>query len=375
MCPFVCDSGACRSATNVTPEIYQACNDTAPPLTPPSGAGVAVGDGPQIECTPDCGDGSTTVIAAGGTIDQGSGPGLAWFCLSRIDLPSDVTVDATIDTDALLLFSDGPVTIAGDVDAEGGGSVFSIGGSGGPGAENGATIFGETAGIDGSGACPGLGGSRVGPQLDRAAGGGGGGGFGSTGGAGGNGRNPGDDVTAPGGAGGGTCGAAELSPLVGGSGGGTGGDGTCGSGGACAGGGGGGGGAIQIASRVSIALSGDIDADGGDGGSAFSQEGGGGGGGSGGAILLEAPIVTVNDDGELSVEGGDGADAGAGNGGNGASSGQAAGDPGADAQSASEGGAGGGGGAGRVRINSAGGVTTCGSFVTPTAACTAGALN
>jgi hypothetical protein len=50
------------------------------------------------------------------------------------------------------------------------------------------------------------------------------------------------------------------------------------------------------------------------------------------------------------------------------------GSDGASYMSAGQGGSGGGGGGGRIRINTPGAAVACGSFASPTAICTSGAL-
>lgn len=95
--------------------------------------------------------------------------------------------------------------------------------------------------------------------------------------------------------GGSAYGSVLAVPLIGGSGGGGAGWGAADR----SGGGGAGGGALLIVSDVSIAVAGEIHADGGDGG---ASAGVGGGGGSGGAIRLVAP--TVSGVGTLRAQGG-----------------------------------------------------------------------
>ncbi|MCB9563003.1 MAG: hypothetical protein H6708_21570 [Kofleriaceae bacterium] len=149
--------------------------------------------------------------------------------------------------------------------------------------------------VDGPGAASG---ACQGSDANAASfpGGGGGGGNSLVGGAGGESNN---------GASAGAVGGAphvdvDLDPLVGGCDGGR----SIVTGSVCTSGGGGGGGALQIVSRVEIALtgSGSIDASGGGGITAMhgatcpasgNSTRGGGGGGSGGMVLLEAPQVRL----------------------------------------------------------------------------------
>ncbi|HEX3759416.1 MAG TPA: hypothetical protein VHW23_11955, partial [Kofleriaceae bacterium] len=154
-----------------------------------------------------------------------------------------------------------------------------------------------------------------------------------------------------------------------------------------------GGGALQVSSRtkITVAVSGVIDAGGG-GGEAFVV---GGGGGSGGGILLEAAVVTVN--GVLAANGGGGAcgaasgedgrttaraggsglaalggvcsEASQGNGGNGGTKDAAprAGAAGTAASGIVVGG-GGGGSVGRIRVNTrTGAFSPAGSLISPAA--------
>jgi len=82
-----------------------------------------------------------------------------------------------------------------------------------------------------------------------------------------------------------------------------------GSGGRTSGGGGGsGGGGIELAARVSISVTGQINAggQGGEGGGRFQQKGGGGGGGSGGIISLDAAAITLAPTAMIAANGGGG---------------------------------------------------------------------
>jgi hypothetical protein len=183
-----------------------------------------------------------------------------------------------------------------------------------------------------------------------AVSGAGGGANATNGGRGGNGASLGGD-------GGTATGTASLVPLRGGCGGGAtngpdGEDGVVGRGG----------GAVQIASRETIVLEGNIDVRGGNGEADHYRQHAGfyvTGGGAGGGILLEAPTVTLKDNAQLIARGGNGAAlcdttsvfCGAGGlGATAASTAQAGGDASCDSMHFLSAGAG-GGGLGRVRIN------------------------
>jgi hypothetical protein len=372
-CDFTCAAGACVLASNVPADAVAACTGTAPRLAPVAGATVTLSasGGTHLECEPDCGDAGVTRIAAAGSV--AGTPGLAYFCLSSIALPSGVTLGrpASGGPEAAIAFVvDGNVEIAGDIDFNGGAGVASttVGGGAGlgaPGGFNGAGLS-DGAGKPGSGPCPGQGGENKGSSSHWIGGGGGGGGGASMGGGGGAGRCTSGDHNAAGRSGGGMCGTEALSPLVGGSGGGSGGDGTVNVQQGWAGGGGGG--ALQISSRTRIAVTGALRAAGG-AGYGNSALDGGGGGGAGGALLLEAPALALT--GALVVDGGKGGTGGAGAGGLGATgaSGPATG---ASQTANGQSGSGGGGAGGRIRLNSIG--ATCPPTASPAASCTAGAL-
>jgi hypothetical protein len=370
-CPLSCEEDHCTAASNIAVADQLTCEPGAPALVADAGAIIVVngaGDG-TIDCS-SCG-GAPLSIPATGVVEQGD-TDLAWFCLSAIDLPPGVslTVSPAVTT-SLAFFVDGEVTIDGDIDASGGAAIAIAAGVGGPGGGTGGPAS-AVEGIAGSGPCAGDGGSRAGTIGDHGSGGGGGGGHFGAGGDGGDGNNPSNDATAAGGAGGASgCGAEDLVPLVGGSGGGSGSDGSCGE---CSWPGGGGGGAIQIASRMRIAIGGSVSASGGAGfGSVdgFNGRGGAGGGGAGGAILLEAPLLALT--GQLRVDGGHGGVSGAGNGAAGASAGTMDGRNAPDADAAGEGGPGGGGGGGRIRLDTPTTVV-CSEVATPRNSCTAGDL-
>ncbi len=371
-CPLSCEEDDhCTAASNIALEDQLACEAGAPALVADTGATVVVnggGDG-QIDCS-SCG-GAPLSIPATGVVEQGD-TDLVWFCLGAIDLPAGVelTVNPAVPR-SLAFLVDGDVTIDGDIDAGGASATAIAAGAGGPGGAAGGPAS-AVEGIAGSGPCAGSGGSRAGTTADHGSGGGGGGGHFGAGGDGGDGRNPSNDATGAGGAGGADgCGVEGLVPLVGGSGGGSGSDGSCG---ACSWPGGGGGGAIQIASRLRIAIGGFVGASGGDGfGSveATSGRGGAGGGGAGGAILLEAPVLALT--GQLRVDGGDGGISGAGNGAAGAAGAAMDGGDAPDGNAAGEGGAGGGGGGGRIRLNTPM-TMVCSELATPRNSCTWGDL-
>jgi hypothetical protein len=370
VCDFTCVAGTCVDASNVGAAAVAACEGIdARPLTPVSGS-VTITE-PLINqikliCSDGCGgEDEIDAIRIPGTPGT---PGVAWFCLSTVDIPAGVPIRVPPSggpSESIIFVVDGSVAIAGALGFDGFPGNGTMAGEGAPGGDDGAPHT-AVVGLPGGGTCGGSGGARAGGAGDLAAGAGGGGGYATIGGAGGDGRNPNDSFSATGGGGGGVCGTEDLVPLVGGSGGGGGSDGTCGS--DCGWPGGGGGGAIQISSRVSIAISGTIRARGGDGygvDATASGEGGGGGGGAGGAILLEAPAISVS--GALVVDGGDGGASLAGAGGAGATAltGPTAG---ASGDSNSEGGAGGGGSGGRIRIRA--GTPTCPATASPVASCT-----
>lgn len=365
-CDFTCSAGACVVASNVAIDDVAGCGSTAPALAPPPGATVTLSaaGGDHIDCMPDCGNGVTR-------IDRSAvADGLAWFCLASIDLPGDVTLGLPATggpAESIAFIVDGAVDIAGQIDLDGGSaSSATAGGVGAPGAFDGANLT-SSDNADGQGPCKGKGGHHSGTSDHWIGGGGGGGGLLTAGAAGGGGECTHSDHTATGGdASTASCGTPELIPLVGGSGGGAGGDATTGVSHGWAGGGGGG--ALQISSRVSISVTGAIHARGGDGYGEMSVDGGGGGG-AGGAILLEAPALSLS--GMLIVDGGNGGPSGSGPGGNGATGGNLA-TGGASFAQAGQGGSGGGGGAGLIRLNAVN--ATCGGGVSPTAACTTGAL-
>lgn len=368
ICAFACAAGECAGASNVPTTDVATCDATAPRLAPTSGALTLTAPAGQIKvtCSAGCGDGLTEVTA---TRIAGA-PGLGWFCLRALELPASVklTIPASGGpAEAIAFVVDGPVTIDGVIDVSGKPATMGAAGEGAPGAGDGGGPAGDNGdpGHPGAGPGGGSGGAVTGGVNDFAAGGGGGGGFATSAAAGGGGRSP-NGGTAAGGAGGPAAGGPDLALLIGGGGGGGGGDGSCGA--ACGWAGGGGGGAIQISSRASISIGGELRARGGDGYGIAGSGGGAGGGGAGGAFLLEAPAIAVN--GTIVVDGGDGGAAG-GAGGAGASGANTAA-PGATATGNRQGGAGGGGAGGRVRIRAV--TPSCGAAVSPAASCTTGAL-
>ncbi len=372
VCDFTCSAGACVVASNVAIADVAMCGSNAPVLAPPSGATVTMAtDGTtHLECTPDCGGGVTRIDRT--NVITTVQPNVAWFCLSRLSLDAGVTMTAdpaSPATSALVFIVDGPVAIAGTLAADGASATNAVpGAKGGPGGFAGADLTSSSK-SDGHGPCPGKGGDHDGPNIgDHWIGGGGGGGGNATAGAnGGTGKCVNGDHTGnPRGASNMACSMPTLIPLVGGSGGGAGGDATVNVQQGWAGGGGGG--AIEIASRVSITVTGTLAARGGAGYGENSVDGGGGGG-AGGSLLLEAPSLSLG--GMLVVDGGAGGSAGAGAGGAGASGASPAG-TGTSFAANGQGGSGGGGGAGRIRINATS--ATCPATVSPAGSCTSGAL-
>lgn len=361
VCDFTCVGGACIDASNVPASEVAACDDTAPPLAPTTGSVTLTAPGGQIKltCSDGCGDGRDEILA---TKLAGS-PGLGWFCLRSLDLPAGVTMGIPTSggpAEAIAFVVDGAISIAGNIGVDGKPATMGAAGEGAPGAGDGGGPAADNGGTGnlGAGSGGGLGGNVAGGVNNFAAGGGGGGGHGVDGGPGGGGQSP-MGTTTTGGAGGPMF--DGLSPLIGGGGGGGGGDGSCG--GACGWPGGGGGGAIQLSSRASIAISGQLRARGGDGFGLAGNAGGAGGGGAGGTFVLEAPTITLA--GTVTVDGGNGGPSGGGNGGAGAT-GASSPTPGATGNANSEGGAGGGGAGGRVSVRAA--AASCGT-VSPQAAC------
>ena len=369
VCDFTCSAGSCVVASNIAISDVAMCGSNAAVLAPPPGATVTMAtDGTtHLECSPDCGGGVTRIDRT--NVITNVQPNVAWFCLSQLSLAAGVTMtaDPAIPaTSALVFVVDGPVTIAGTLALDGAAATSAVpGAKGGPGGFAGADLT-SSNNSDGHGPCAGKGGDHSGSSDHWAGGGGGGGGNATAGAGGGNGRCKNGDHTGNGrGASNASCSVASLIPLVGGSGGGAGGDATINVQQGWAGGGGGG--AIEIASRVSITITGALTARGGAGYGENSVDGGGGGG-AGGSLLLEAPALSLP--GLLVVDGGAGGSAGAGPGGTGAT-GMTGAASGVTFAANGQGGRGGGGGAGRIRLN---GNSACPSTVSPAGACTSGGL-
>ena len=371
-CDFTCSQGSCVVASNIAIADVAMCGSNAPVLAPPPGATVTLAtDGTtHLECSPDCGNGVTRIDRT--NVITNVQPNVAWFCLSQLSITADVAVTADPQspaTSALVFIVDGPVTIAGSFAADGATATSAVpGGKGGPGGFAGSDLTGSSN-SDGHGPCAGKGGDHDGPTFaDHWIGGGGGGGGNATAGAnGGSGKCVNGDHTGnPRGASSAGCSVASLIPLVGGSGGGAGGDATVNVQQGWAGGGGGG--AIEIASRVSITITGALTSRGGAGYGENSVDGGGGGG-AGGSLLLEAPSLSLS--GMLVVDGGAGGSSGAGAGGTGASNAVPAA-TGKSFAADGQGGSGGGGGAGRIRLNA--GNAACPATVSPAGSCSTGVL-
>jgi hypothetical protein len=213
------------------------------------------------------------------------------FNFTTINVPAGVTVKFTRNAanTPVTLLATGAVTIAGTIDVSGsaglagllGTSVVQNAGAGGPGGfdgGNGTNALVTSAGGSGLGPGGGLGSA---PVVYYPSGGGGGG-YAT---AGGNGSGELPSVGGP------AYGTPTLLPLIGGSGG-AGGSNRFGATGA---GGGGGGGALYIASSGTITLTGALLARGGAGGTGtncwYTIEWGTGGGGSGGALRLSATAL------------------------------------------------------------------------------------
>ncbi len=248
-------------------------------------------------------------------LDSANGP----FQYTSLHIPEGVTVAASGDAPLEILVQgealvEGLISVAGGdgdhaLGVDGGNAPLGgLGSAGGAHGGNGAA-GGLEEGLDGSGT--GLGTGGVSTAVVTFVSPGGGGGFGALGA---------DGMAFNGGAagtGGADYGSSDLDVVEGGSGGGGGGPydrtpGNPGGGGnglvdsddAPGAGGGGGGGAIALRAGGAITVSGQIDADGGNGG--IGDFSGGGGGGSGGAILLETAAKLTLAEGILSARGGKG---------------------------------------------------------------------
>ena len=184
---------------------------------------------------------------------------------------------------ALIILARNTITIAGEIDADGGRPADPT--QAGPGA--GAGAVGATP----AGGC-GFGLNGQFDSTNQHAGGGAGGSFGGKGGDGG------DNL---GGIAANVCTDLLTLKLQGGSGGGRGGNPND------SGNGGGGGGAIQFTAGVSLSVSGLLHA-GGAGGQSSLIKGGGGGAGAGGGFLFEAPAVNVLATAIIVTNGGGGGD-------------------------------------------------------------------
>ena len=282
-CPLGC-SDAAEKCVDVDPSngVAQYLDMAA---TDPDAPDLVLGEGSSI-------DTDTGIAFDGGASVEVPSVDLGAFRVFMVKTLSITGTTKVTGGDAIIIVSDGDVSIAAILDVSA--DKQTNGPGGGPGT------------CDGSNASSGAG----------LAGGAGGAGNAETGGAGGSGNGG----NGPGGLGGPSLTDLDLEPLRGGCEGGQGvvvGD-------SCASGFGGGGGGIQIVSRTRIALTdaGGIDASGGGGVAVRPGVGtctstslrGGGGGGSGGAILLEAPQVVLEGSSVvLSTKGGGGSAGGAGN--------------------------------------------------------------
>jgi len=392
-CDFAEANGACVKAPHIPLVTANACATGAPRLSLPVGGVarlqlVAATQAYEINCTPHCGDGSTTTILPQETLAQASAePLIEFFCLDDFNIPAGASFfgqssnpTASRWERSVAILVNNAVNINGRVDFSGlGTNADPRGGIAGAGGYNGG---GRIAPLSGEGPCGGLAGLTTLDSLSgkQAGTGGNGGGFNGLGGRGG--ANSLFDV--PGMA---NC-SFSYTALEGGSGGGSGGDGTIVSlnsndwvdkrhGG-------GGGGAILISSRVSIDVAGKILANGGDtvpwndNNSFLYNALGGGGGGAGGTIVLVAPVVTINGADALQVKGGTGAMVNLLDnielfGGAGANGPSLNGDLGPDGYLMPDhtGGGGGGGGAGYIRIFDSTSIPgiSCSTYSNPASAC------
>lgn len=250
---------------------------------------------------------------------------------TTVNIPSGVTVKFAKNSanTAVVMLTTGDVTIAGAIDISGGASLttkyglaadMNKGGVGGPGGfDGGRGGLQEQNRKGGTGYGPGGAGGGIQSGVNNQSGcyaqvqGGGGGGFAAYGEGsrciGNNGWIFAENLRT--GYAGAPYGANSMLPLVGGSGGGGGGGGPNGYS-LPGSGGGAGGGALMIVASGSVALSGTINARGGNGGainngdcySGYSDSGGAGGGGSGGAVRILTP--TFSGSGSIIVGGGTG---------------------------------------------------------------------
>ena len=243
---------------------------------------------------------------------------------SSVNIPAGVTVTVT-GPDALIIRSQGTITIAGTLDLAGkaGHTVTSTENSAGGAGGGGGGAKGGLCNYSGGSAQPGSGPGGGGKGINGGYGGGGGGAGhaskGSPGTNGANGEQPGQ--------GGDAYNSLDAGSIAAGSGGGAGAYGSATN--SAGGGGGGGGGAVKLVAPE-IAVTGAITAAGGAGGSVKnSRDGGAGGGGSGGSIWLVGGVVNAVG-GTINATGGIGGNTN---------------------DSGSDGGVGGNGSPGRVRID------------------------
>lgn len=287
---------------------------------------------------------TTTIRSAGQGVINGYrfrviSPQVSLLAFDDVTIAAGANVRVT-GSRALIVFARNTITIAGEINADGGRDTDPAA----PGPGGGAGAVGATA----AGGCGG------GPNGDfdsqnQDAGGGAGGSFGRKGGDGG------DNLGATAAN---VCADTLKVKLQGGSGGGRGGNPND------SGNGGGGGGAVQFTAGLSISVAGLLHA-GGAGGQSSLIQGGGGGAGAGGGFLFEAPTVTILTNATIVTNGGGGGDgkdvttngetgrpdlnvaAKAGNGGDGGAGDSAAKNGGGNENMGS---GGGGGGIGKIEI-------------------------
>jgi len=293
---------------SVGPDLAPVCGWSMSPTNfDACAAGVPSGDWIVTNGTYDTDSAGGASGPVGTVVQQSGGPMVRLLRVGRFNVPPGISL--TIQGSMALIIAADTVDVAGNI-----------------------SVFDGTGGASCSVVVNGIAGTRCGS-------GGAGGAFGASGGAGGGCSG----VTGP--TGPSEIGNATLTPLFGGCPGGLGG----GAGTATRGFPGGPGGALQISARVSLSVTGVINAGGGGGGGGIGTlsgctgggcASGGGGGGSGGAILLESPMVLVG--GHVCANGG----AGGGGGGNGNTTGAGGGGGATCADMPSTGGAGLSGGGG-----------------------------
>ncbi|HEY4058562.1 MAG TPA: hypothetical protein VGM39_18240, partial [Kofleriaceae bacterium] len=203
VCDYTCAAGACVTASNVPMEAVMTCSASAPQLAPAAGTTLTLSasGGTHIDCAPNCGAPSVTRIDTVGSV-----PGLAYFCFSSVSIPSGITLTRSASggpAAAIAWIVDGDVTIAGDVDFNGGAGAASTtegngGGVGAPGGYDGAGLS-SGGGRAGDGPCAGEGGDNDGSSDHWVGGGGAGGGGATAGGGGGGGKCSHGDHSADGG--------------------------------------------------------------------------------------------------------------------------------------------------------------------------------